>query len=211
MREPALESDERVVHRIEAFADIVIGFSLAQLGVNLVVPPRAADIYRHPIGLLAFAMTFSIVCRMWWSHHRLFTHYFVPRPLPIGLCFATLGVLVFALYALQIFIHFGVSDPVALLTYMGAFGLLFLLLGCEYIVGLALRGATISREIHFRGLRLGLLQLAFGLAFLFGVAAVGFFGSTSRALETFAFVFFIFAITVRLMLRRLQQRAPQVG
>ena len=40
------EPEKEVVHRLEAFSDIVIGFSLAQLGLSLTLPARAR--YRMP-------------------------------------------------------------------------------------------------------------------------------------------------------------------
>jgi hypothetical protein len=34
---------DRSAHRLEAFSDVVIGFSLAQLGLTLVIPAHAIE------------------------------------------------------------------------------------------------------------------------------------------------------------------------
>jgi uncharacterized membrane protein len=102
------ESEKEVVHRLEAFSDIVIGFSLAQLGLTLIIPHRAIDLFMHVSGartLLGFAVTFALVCAVWWSHHRLFRHAFVPTPLNIFANFAALGGVIFLSYSMQVLIH----------------------------------------------------------------------------------------------------------
>jgi hypothetical protein len=56
------ESEKEVIHRLEAFSDIVIGFSLAQLGLSLTIPAHARDLFVHvrgATGLLALVITFS--------------------------------------------------------------------------------------------------------------------------------------------------------
>ncbi|HZT11708.1 MAG TPA: TMEM175 family protein, partial [Candidatus Baltobacteraceae bacterium] len=73
------ESEERSIHRFEAFSDIVIGFSLAQLGASLALPSRPIELFTNLIWLVAFLWAFAMVCSMWWFHHRFFTQLFVPR------------------------------------------------------------------------------------------------------------------------------------
>jgi len=42
------EREARLVHRIESFSDLVIGFSLALLGLTLVIPAHATELLAHP-------------------------------------------------------------------------------------------------------------------------------------------------------------------
>jgi len=93
-----MERDERLVHRLEAFCDIVIGFSLAELTFGLVIPAHAIGLVTNPTWLIYYLFTFSIVALMWWSHYRLFQTIFYPDTPNILLNYAWLasvGLLVF--------------------------------------------------------------------------------------------------------------------
>ena len=97
------EREERLIHRIESFSDIVIGFSLAQLGATLVVPPHPQSLVEHPGWLLAFLWTFSLVCLMWWNHNRIFRTSFRPTPVSMVLNFVLLATIVLIVYFAQVF------------------------------------------------------------------------------------------------------------
>ncbi|HXM07924.1 MAG TPA: TMEM175 family protein [Candidatus Acidoferrum sp.] len=97
---------ELVVRRLEGFSDIVIGFSLAQLGLSLVIPPHAIDFVVRPLGLVAFFITFAVVVRFWWTHFRLFRSYFEPNRVMMTLNFVALAGLVAQVFALQLYLHF---------------------------------------------------------------------------------------------------------
>lgn len=86
---------EHTVRRLEAFSDIVIGFSLAQLGASLQFTKAMTLDMR---GVLAFVASFAIVCSLWYFHHRLFASYFVPKTLPIVLNFIWLAVVVLLVF-----------------------------------------------------------------------------------------------------------------
>jgi uncharacterized membrane protein len=135
-----VESDERMLHRLEAFSDVVLGFSLALLGLNLVIPRHATDVYRDPIGLMAFFFTFGMVAAVWYSHHRLFSKFFVPNRAMILLNFAMLAFTVLLVYMLEVFMHFsdGGSVPdyaVAGASYCGAFAIVYALLAVLFVLG----------------------------------------------------------------------------
>src|ERR1700674_3560753 len=127
------ESDERTVRRFEAFSDIVIGFSLAQLGANLVVPGRGADLYSNPGWLVGFVWAFAMICAMWWFHHRIFASIFVPRTIPTLLNFVWLAVVVLCVYFTEVTVHLA-DDPVTWRTYFGLFALAYGLLAAQYYV-----------------------------------------------------------------------------
>ena len=125
------ESEERSVHRYEAFSDIVIGFSLAQLGASLVVPRQTIDLVHNPIWLLGFTWAFAMVCALWWFHHRFFASLFVPRPGPVLLNFLWLGVVILCVYSSQVWIHFP-ADLIALRIYFISFALAYGVLALQY-------------------------------------------------------------------------------
>ena len=74
---------------MEAFSDIVIGFSLGQLALVLVIPAHAIDFVQRPEGIIAFLVTFVLIVRFWWLHFMIFEHYFEPSRLMIVCNFAT--------------------------------------------------------------------------------------------------------------------------
>ena len=94
--------DEHTLHRIEAFSDIVIGFCLAETGLDLSTSARTmpqAVFWQH---VMLFAISFFLVVWMWWSHHRIFKTYFTLTRVSIMINFVMLGLLVFALYFMQL-------------------------------------------------------------------------------------------------------------
>lgn len=96
--------EERFVHRIEAFSDIVIGFTLAQIGASLVLKPHPLELLTDPLWLFNFIWSFAVVCLMWWSHNRIFRTAFAPTAKSVVTNFALLAsivVLVFFAEAMQ--------------------------------------------------------------------------------------------------------------
>jgi uncharacterized membrane protein len=126
---------------LEAFSDIVMGFSLAQMSLSFVIPAHAADVYLHSVAPIAFAVTFTIVASTWYSHHWLFDRLFVPTPVTIVLNFATLASLIWLVYQLQVFVHFAPTHETqaATVSYLATFAVTWLLLGSVYVSCLWLR------------------------------------------------------------------------
>lgn len=146
------ESEEHVVHRLEAFSDIVIGFSLAQMTLNLVLPNDVLDLFRHhSLSLAAFALTFTIVAGLWWGHHRLFTYYFVPTPFNVVLNFLSLGGVMFIVYTLQVWLHAAYHRQIAYAMYAGAIAFVIGINAFLTYRGVMLRGHKMSAEIARRG------------------------------------------------------------
>lgn len=127
------ESAKHFLHRLEAFSDIVIGFSLAQLGAVLVIPDHAITLVAHPQWLFGFALAFSVVCSMWFFHHRLFAGFFIPKPLPVILNFLWLAIVVLLVYATQLYVR-SMSDLVAVRMYYIAYSLAYGILGIQYLI-----------------------------------------------------------------------------
>lgn len=145
------ESEKEVVHRLEAFSDIVIGFSLAQLGLSLTIPAHARDLFtlgRGSLGLLALVVTFTLVCSVWWQHHKLFRHLFVPTGVNIVANFAALGGVIFLAYSMQVFVHAGFRDPVAFPMYTGSYAWIMVLFASIAWNGMRLRGSQMNAELR---------------------------------------------------------------
>ena len=74
------EHRSHFTRRLEAFSDIVFGFSLAQLALQLQLPARAEDVLDHPIRWVIFFGTFGLITLFWLAHYRMFRLAFEPEP-----------------------------------------------------------------------------------------------------------------------------------
>ena len=163
--------DERLTHRLEAFSDIVIGFSLAEMSVNLAIPRHASEVYTHTVALVAFAWTFAVIAAFWWSHHRLFAEYFVPTRATMMLNFAALGVLVWLVYELQVFVRFAdtAEHAAAAIPYVLTYALMYLLLDALFALCVRMRWGELDIEQRRRGVNAIGRILAVGVGPLAGL------------------------------------------
>jgi uncharacterized membrane protein len=145
----------RATQRLEMFSDIVIGFSLAEIGINLVVPPHAIEFVTHPAGVFAFIVTFVVVIRFWWVNNQIFEHYFVPNRLMTTLNFIALAALILQVFSLQLYLHFVPLDEgvVASRIYFTFFALSYGMQGLVLGLGLLHRRRELSRQKLRSGLR----------------------------------------------------------
>jgi uncharacterized membrane protein len=60
------------VSRLEGFSDAVFGFALTLLVVQLEVPRSSEALLLLVRGSVPFALTFAMVCYIWWEHNRFF-------------------------------------------------------------------------------------------------------------------------------------------
>ncbi|HEY3674776.1 MAG TPA: TMEM175 family protein [Candidatus Tumulicola sp.] len=159
---------ELVVRRLEGFSDIVIGFSLAQLGLSLVIPPHAIDFVVRPLGLVAFFITFAVVVRFWWTHFRLFRSYFEPNRVMMTLNFMALAGLIAQVFALQLYLHFVPLGEglVAARIYFGFFVAAYGVLGAMFLFGMLYRWRRLSPLERKSGIRdfFGILGTVTGCA-----------------------------------------------
>jgi uncharacterized membrane protein len=159
---------ELVVRRLEGFSDIVIGFSLAQLGLSLVIPPHAIDFVVRPLGLVAFFITFAVVVRFWWTHFRLFRSYFEPNRVMMTLNFVSLAGLVAQVFALQLYLHFVPlgEGMVAARIYFGFFVASYGVLAAMFLVGMLYRWRALSLRERKSGIQdfFGILGTVVGCA-----------------------------------------------
>lgn len=97
--------EERLTSRLEAFGDLVFGFSLSLLALRLDVPSRVEDIF-EPTRWLTVIVTFALICRFWLEHYRIFRHHFVVRTPDMVVNFIFLFGIAILPYAVQTFLRF---------------------------------------------------------------------------------------------------------
>lgn len=175
------ESEKEVIHRLEAFSDVVIGFSLAQLALTLTIPEKTS-IFLHVRGvtpILGFVITFVLICAIWWAHHRLFRHLFVPTPVNIVLNFASLGGVVFLAYSVQVLVHFHMGDPIAFVMYSGSYAFVLTLFAVLAWRGYSMRGAQLPEIVRVPSLEYAVHMTVAALCFILLSASVAIFGSVA--------------------------------
>ena len=116
-------SGERFTHRLEAFSDLVFGFSLSLLAIRLDLPTRDEDVFEST-RWGTFLITFGIICVIWLAHYRIFRHRFVAHVPDVIVNFIFLSGIAVMPYAVQTFLRFATGQN-AILLYFGDFALLF--------------------------------------------------------------------------------------
>jgi uncharacterized membrane protein len=114
---------ERFTHRLEAFSDLVFGFSLSLLATRLDIPADASQIF-EPTRWSTFIITFGIICGIWLAHYRIFRHQFVVQTADVIINFVFLLGIAIMPYAVQTFLRF-TNGRDAIMLYFGDFALLF--------------------------------------------------------------------------------------
>jgi uncharacterized membrane protein len=161
--------DERLVHRLEAFSDIVIALSLSEIAFNLQVPVRGG-ILAHPIFLVGFLGGFAFVASIWWLHSRIFARYFIPDSAGIVANFVLLaGVVLFA-WAQQLFYRSGLNLTTVVL-YAATGGAVFVLIGVLFLRGARDGRLTLSPAERNAGVQRGSRALVVGAILLLSLAA----------------------------------------
>jgi uncharacterized membrane protein len=89
------------VTRIEGFSDAVFGFALTLLVVQLEVPKNSDDLRELVKGSVPFAVTFAMVCYIWWEHNKFFRRYGLQDAWTAFLNSALLFVVLFYVYPLK--------------------------------------------------------------------------------------------------------------
>jgi uncharacterized membrane protein len=89
------------VSRLEGFSDAVFGFALTLLVVSLEVPENFADLQRILIGFPAFAVTFTVICWVWYEHYLLFRRYDLEDGFSVFLNCVLLFIVVFYAYPMK--------------------------------------------------------------------------------------------------------------
>src|SRR2546421_12711000 len=96
---------ERFTQRLEAFSDLVFGFSLSLLATRLDVPPNISEVF-EPTRWGTFLITFAMICALWLAHYRIFRSRFIARPPDVIINFIFLFGIAVLPYAVQTFLRF---------------------------------------------------------------------------------------------------------
>lgn len=89
-----------LVRRLETFGDIVVGFSMSQLALQLGLPKTPQDLTNDPVRYYLFFLTFAVIAVSWTRYHRMMTSAFAPHRFDLVLAFAYLAFIALLPYAL---------------------------------------------------------------------------------------------------------------
>lgn len=153
--EPSGKRDEYFVRRLEAFGDIVIGFSLALLALILTVPSHALALVTDGTWFFAYVWSFALVCSMWGSHYWTFRYVFMPTRISLLLNYAKLGLIVLLIFLVQVLLRAlqgGTARDVIVANelYWGCLAAYFVAAGLLLVIGMRVRGNTLAPEIAKR-------------------------------------------------------------
>lgn len=89
------------VSRLEGFSDAAFGFALTLLVVSGDVPTTHAEFMANMRGFLPFALTFAMICWIWYEHNVFFRRYGLGDPWTVFLNCVLLFVVLFYVYPLK--------------------------------------------------------------------------------------------------------------
>ena len=141
------ERSKHTVHRLEAFSDIVMGFCLAQLGLNLPLPKSPADVTSVWASTMLLITAFVGIAIIWWLYHRIFSTYFVFSMPMVIVNFGMLCGLVLTMYLFECVAHEVAAgqNPVAFfIALVIALCLVYAALAVMLLVGLRVRRDELS-------------------------------------------------------------------
>jgi uncharacterized membrane protein len=193
---------ERFTHRLEAFSDLVFGFSLSLLATRLDIPADPSRIF-EATRWATFIITFGIICVLWLAHYRIFRHHFVPQVPDVALNFIFLLGIAILPYAVQMYLRF-TNGRDALILYFGDFALVFAALATLRLRALLqLRGDS-DPKVRLREWRATVRQYTIVLVITGSLVAMG-MGAILR--ESFysaaAASFVVITLVTRFAVRRL--------
>ncbi len=164
------EAEQHFTRRLEAFSDVVIGFSLAQLGASLVVSQRGLHDFLTPQGVINFLFPFAIVCSAWFFHHRLFSQLFIPKAWPVVLNFAWLATVVMVVFSAEAYTKLG--SMTAMRFYFGCYAMVYALLTVQYLIALKYASARQVPAARLRAVRGAVFMGLWTTPFLFALAII---------------------------------------
>lgn len=198
---------DQTLHRLEAFSDIVIAFSLSQLAVTLQIPSQGPSLLAHPIHIAAFFGSFALVCAFWWQHHQLFLKYFVPDALSVVANFAFLACTVLVIYSQQVGFRYEFDVP-SLGMYALSFGCAFGLLAMLFAKGSRDARLSLDDADRQRGKARALRLAVVAVGLLGSVALVAMHASENTVEDSWVFIP-IALIALRIFDRRGQSSEVQ--
>ncbi|MFN2623642.1 MAG: TMEM175 family protein [Chthoniobacterales bacterium] len=162
---------ERFAHRLEAFSDLVFGFSLSLLATRLDIPPDPSQIFKAT-RWATFIVTFAIICMFWLAHYKIFRHHFVPQIPDVSINFIFLLGIAVLPYAVQTYLHF-TGDRNSLTLYFGDFALVFGALATLRWRALLQRRGDPDKDLRLREWRATVRQFTILVVIIGSLIAMG--------------------------------------
>jgi uncharacterized membrane protein len=162
---------ERFTHRLEAFSDLVFGFSLSLLATRLDIPADVSQVF-EPTRWSTFVITFAIICILWLAHYKIFRHHFVPQISDVIINFVFLLGIAVLPYAVQTYLRFARGRE-ALMLYFGDFALVFAALASLRFRALRQRRGDPDTEVRLREWRATVRQFTITLVIVACLIAMG--------------------------------------
>ena len=178
MEQGAERKSDRFTTRLEAFSDLVFGFSLSLLATRLDVPSRPEEIF-EPVRWVGIIATFGLVCRFWLEHYRVFRDRFVAGNFDAVVNFVFLFAIAILPYSLQTPLRFELSAP-SFALYVCDFALIFLSLATLRLRSLQQRRHDGNADDRLRGWRRSLIQFSLALLMLAFLGALRLHSGTLR-------------------------------
>ena len=198
------QDKERFTRRLEAFSDLVFGFSLSLLATRLEVPAKASGIL-DVSKAVALLITFALICILWLQHYQIFRRHFVAHPVQVVTNFIFLFGLALLPYALQTFMRFTV-EPAAIGLYFGDLALVFICVATMRLGGLLQRRADLDDAVRLRDWKRVVTQYLISSFMIAIVVAV----ANGRLSPRIPFQFFFAAIAaIILAVRSMTRRVPK--
>ena len=147
---------ERFTHRLEAFSDLVFGFSLSLLATRLDIPADSSQIF-EPTRWATFVITFAVICSLWLAHYKIFRRRFAPQIPDVFINFVFLLGIAVLPYALQVYLRFTTGKE-ALILYFGDCVLVFAALATLRLRALVQQRGDPDPELRVREWRATLRQ-----------------------------------------------------
>ncbi|HEX4641534.1 MAG TPA: TMEM175 family protein [Chthoniobacterales bacterium] len=162
---------ERFTHRLEAFSDLVFGFSLSLLATRLDIPADPSQVF-DPTRWSTFVITFAIICMIWLAHYRIFRHHFVPQIPDVVINFVFLLGIAVLPYAVQIFLRF-TNGRDAMVLYFGDLSLVFAALATLRGRALLQRRGDPDTDVRLREWRATVRQYTLVFVIVVSLIAMG--------------------------------------
>ncbi len=196
----------RFTRRLEAFSDLVFGFSLSLLATRLDVPAHTEEIFA-PARWIVIIATFGLVCRFWLEHYRVFRDRFVASNFDAVVNFIFLFAIAILPHSLQTLLRFELSAP-SFSLYVCDFALIFLSLTTLRVRGLWQRRHGPNLEDRLRDWRRSVTQFAIAVLMLAFLCALRLYNGTLReamnALDLYVVgAFLLILVGVRRFVKRL--------
>jgi uncharacterized membrane protein len=191
---------ERFGHRLEAFSDLVFGFSLSLLAIRLDIPADVSQVF-EPTRWSTFIVTFAIICVLWLAHYKIFRHHFVPQITDVIINFIFLLGIAVLPYAVQTYLRFK-NGRETLILYFGDFALVFAALAALRWRALRQRRGDPDSEVRLREWRATVRQFTIvlvivGCLIAMGVGAIPTKYFYSAAAASFAVITLVARFAVR--------------